>query len=159
MKKTIEQVLALAPTEVSMVYTGIDRICRCGCGGEYYATTMHKGARASIDDKQVARLLNRAKKLIREGVSYDLYEFGINVPTHDKSKRGKAIMLYWDELKGIAINFSYNGQDYSFRVCPEESDWWTNEGQFSIHVSEEYNEVCVYLGNDYSVTIHKQVIK
>lgn len=86
---TIEQVMQLDITQVSKVYQGIDRVCRCGCGGEYYE--------AKQDSEKVEKLLKKAKKYITEGVQYEIYEFGINVPTHDKSERGKCVMIYFNK--------------------------------------------------------------
>ena len=83
---TIEQVMQLDITQVSRVYQGIDRICRCGCGGEYYEADVHA--------EKVEKLLKKAKKYITEGVKFELYEFGVNVPTHDKSEKGKCVMIY-----------------------------------------------------------------
>ena len=86
---TIEQVMQLDITQVSKVYQGIDRICRCGCGGEYYE--------AKQDAEKVEKLLKKAKKYIKEGVQYEIYDFGVNVPTHDKSVKGKCVMIYFNK--------------------------------------------------------------
>lgn len=84
---TIEEVMQLDITQVEQVYQGVDNICRCGCAGEYYT--------ANQDAEKVERLLKKSKKYITEGVQYTIYEFGVNVPTHDKSAKGKCIMLYF----------------------------------------------------------------
>lgn len=87
--KTIEDVMQLDVTQVETIYQGVDNICRCGCAGDYY--------RADKDLSKMVKLLAKAKKYIIEGVKYEIYEFGINVPTHDKSVRGKCIMLYFNK--------------------------------------------------------------
>ena len=87
---TIEQVMQLDITQVDKVYQGVDNICRCGCAGEYYY--------AIEDSEKVEKLIKKAKKYISDGVKYDIYQFGVNVPTHDKSAKGKCIMIYFKEV-------------------------------------------------------------
>lgn len=81
--KTVEQVMNLQVDDLEIIYQGVDRQCRCGCAGSYYT-----------DYPMMAKLLAKAKKYITEGVDYKIYEFIINVPTHDKSARGKCVTLY-----------------------------------------------------------------
>jgi len=84
---TIEEVMQIDITQIENVYQGVDNICRCGCAGEYY--------KPNQDTQKVESLIKKAKKYISEGVKYQIYDFGINVPTHDKSAKGKCIMLYF----------------------------------------------------------------
>lgn len=86
---TIEQVMQLDITQVDKVYQGVDNNCRCGCAGEYYYATE--------DAQKVEKLLKKAKKYIKEGVNYEIYDFGVNVPTHDKSAKGKCVTIYFNK--------------------------------------------------------------
>jgi hypothetical protein len=82
--KTIEDVMQLDVEQIEIIYQGVDRQCRCGCAGSYYT-----------DYPMMTKLLAKAKKYINEGVKYGLYERCINIPTHDKSLRGKCITIYF----------------------------------------------------------------
>ena len=47
--------------------------------------------------------------------------------------------------KKIDIKFKYKGETISFTMFPEEDDWWTSDGRFDYHYSEDYRKVSVYL--------------
>ena len=58
----------------------------------------------------------------------------------------------------MTLNFNYNQREYSIEIIPDEDDWWTSYNEFDIHYCKDYNEVCVYLTNNYLTTIYKQTI-
>ena len=93
---TTEEFLKIGLEGISHVYQGKDNHCRCGCGGEYTATSFMENPRSTVDDKSVAKKLERAKKLISSGSVH--YAFGttyVNVVTG----RNRALCFYFDELK------------------------------------------------------------
>lgn len=101
--KTIEQVLALTPKQVSQVYEGGNHVCRCGCAGTYFATSNHTAPRSEVNDIEVLKLLVMAKTYIEAGATYQITDTYINIETFEESEIGKAITIYWDELKGVAL--------------------------------------------------------
>jgi len=93
---TKEEFLEIGLEKISQVYQGKDNHCRCGCGGEYTATTFMEDPRSDVDDVLVAKKLERAKKLISSGSANP--EFGttyVNVVTG----RNRVLCFYFDELK------------------------------------------------------------
>jgi hypothetical protein len=93
---TKEEFLKIGLESISQAYQGKDNHCRCGCGGDYTATTFMEEPRSLVDNSLVEKKLKRAKKLISSGSSTP--EFGdsyVNIPT------GKNLTLtfYFDELK------------------------------------------------------------
>jgi hypothetical protein len=82
--------------QVSQIYLGKDRVCRCGCKGKYISTSFMESARNSVNDKLANIRLKRAKKLALDNNSEVTYcGNNINVSYGDN----KAITIYLDELK------------------------------------------------------------
>ena len=82
--------------QVSQIYLGKDKCCRCGCGGKYISTSFMDNPRNEVDDDAAAKLLARAKRLalsikseVDYGGTYINVSFGSN----------RAICIYTDEIK------------------------------------------------------------
>ena len=90
-----ETFLSLGIESISQVYSGKDHHCRCGCGGEYTATSFMKDPRSDVNDSLVAKRLKRAKKLISEGAEYDFGTNYLNLVTGDN----RCLCFYFDEIK------------------------------------------------------------
>jgi hypothetical protein len=93
---TTAEFLKIGLEKISQVYQGKDNHCRCGCGGEYTATSFMEDPRSPVDDALVAKKLERAKKLISSGSVH--HAFGttyVNVVTG----KNRALCFYFDELK------------------------------------------------------------
>lgn len=86
LKVTVEQ--------VSQVYQGKRDCCRCGCGGNYTATTFHNDPRSEVDNVKVSRLLKRAKKLVSEGADVDEGDTYLDVRTSEHN----CLTFYFDEI-------------------------------------------------------------
>jgi hypothetical protein len=81
---------------ISQVYLGKRNNCRCGCGGNYTATSyMDKPRTEDINDKLVSTRLKKAKKLILEGVDVDYGSNYVDVQTG----ADRTLTFYFDELK------------------------------------------------------------
>jgi hypothetical protein len=80
---------------VSQVYIGKDNHCRCGCGGEYTATSYMQNPRSEVNDKLVEKQLNRAKKLISGGVKHEFNGTYVNISTGNN----RALTIYFNGLK------------------------------------------------------------
>lgn len=93
--KTIEEFLKMELNQISQCYIGKDRCCRCGCGGEYIATSFHQAPRSEVNDNLVQKRLNRAKNLITKGSRYEIGENNINIVTGIN----RALTFYFDEIK------------------------------------------------------------
>jgi hypothetical protein len=59
----------------------------------------------------------------------------------------------------MTIEFGYQGEWVVYEMNPQEPDYWESDGRFDYHYCEEYNEVCVYLCDDYIKSIHSQPIE
>lgn len=90
-----ETFLSLGIESISQVYLGKDRHCRCGCGGEYIATSFMEKPRSDVDDSLVAKRLERAKKLISEGAEYEFGPNYLNLVTGDN----RCLCFYFDDIK------------------------------------------------------------
>lgn len=91
-----EQFLQATISQVSQVYKGKRACCRCGCGGDYVATSyMDKPRTEDINDKLVARRLKQAKKLVLEGAEVDYGSTYVDVVTG----WDRTLTFYFDEIK------------------------------------------------------------
>lgn len=90
-----EQFLSATLNQISQVYLGKDHHCRCGCGGEYTATSFMEDPRSDVNDSLVARRLKRAKRLVESGAHVEYGDIYVNIETGDN----KALTFYFDEIK------------------------------------------------------------
>lgn len=89
-----ETFLRLSIESISQVYMGKRRHCRCGCGGEYTATSYMKEPRSTVNDALVSKRLKRAKALVLSGADVDYGQTYIDVQTGEN----RALTFYTDEL-------------------------------------------------------------
>jgi hypothetical protein len=89
-----ETFLELSIESISQVYMGKRRHCRCGCGGEYTATSYMKEPRSTVDDMLVYQRLKRAKMLVLNGADVDYGQTYIDVQTGEN----RSLTFYTDEL-------------------------------------------------------------
>jgi hypothetical protein len=89
-----ETFLNLSIESISQVYMGKRRHCRCGCGGEYTATSYMKEPRSTVDDALVSKRLKRAKALVLSGADVDYGQTYIDVQTGEN----RTLTFYTDEL-------------------------------------------------------------
>lgn len=89
-----ETFLNLSLESISQVYMGKRRHCRCGCGGEYTATSYMKEPRSTVNDALVSKRLKRAKALVLSGADVDYGQTYIDVQTGEN----RALTFYTDEL-------------------------------------------------------------
>lgn len=92
---TEETFLKATIKQISQYYTGKRNCCRCGCEGEYTATTYMKNPRSPVNDKKVLKALKRAKELVVKGAEYDIGENYFDV----KTGKNRSLTFYFDELK------------------------------------------------------------
>ena len=82
--------------QISQIYIGKDRVCRCGCAGTYVSTSYMEDPRNDVDDKLAGSRLKRAKKLALNTTSeVDYQDTYINV----SYGKDRAITIYLDEVK------------------------------------------------------------
>lgn len=94
--KTKEEFLNSTIKDISQVYLGKDNHCRCGCGGDYTATSFMKNPRTEdINDELVLKRLIRAKQLVQKGAEVDFGGTYVNVVTG----KNRALCFYFDDLK------------------------------------------------------------
>lgn len=96
---TKEKFLAITIDEISQVYCGGNHVCRCGCKGDYVATSHMINPRSEVNDKLVRTRLNRAKLLIEKGAEYEIGSNHINIVVSEHGKHGRALTFYFDEVK------------------------------------------------------------
>ena len=89
-----ETFLELSIESISQVYLGKRNHCRCGCGGEYTATSYMKEPRSTVNDALVSKRLKRAKALVLSGADVDYGQTYIDVQTGEN----RALTFYTDEL-------------------------------------------------------------
>lgn len=89
-----ETFLRLSIESISQVYMGKRRHCRCGCGGEYTATSYMKEPRSTVNDALVSKRLKRAKALVLSGADVDYGQTYIDVQTGEN----RSLTFYTDEL-------------------------------------------------------------
>jgi hypothetical protein len=94
---TKEMFLTSELNQVSKVYYGKNRGCRCGCLG-YYTSTSFSISRSGdlINDSFVLRQLKRAKNLVLKGCEVEFGTIYVNVVTG----KNTALCFYFDDLKG-----------------------------------------------------------
>lgn len=90
---TKEEFLNATLDKISQVYAGREG-CRCGCVGEYTATSFMKKPRSKVDDVLVGKRLKRAKGLIKKGIPYELGTTYINIITGVR----RVLTFYFDEV-------------------------------------------------------------
>jgi hypothetical protein len=90
----INEFLNFTIGNVSQVYVGKDRCCRCGCGGNYTATSYMVKPRSEVNDSLVEKRLKRAKRLIESGVEYQIGDNHINIELGNN----RALTFYFDEV-------------------------------------------------------------
>jgi hypothetical protein len=90
----INEFLNFTIENVSQVYVGKDRCCRCGCGGNYTATSYMVKPRSDVNDSLVEKRLKRAKRLIESGVEYQIGDNNINIELGNN----RALTFYFDEV-------------------------------------------------------------
>jgi hypothetical protein len=90
----INEFLNFTIRNVSHVYVGKDRCCRCGCGGNYTATSYMIKPRSSVNDSLVEKRLKRAKRLIESGIEYQIGDNHINIELGNN----RALTFYFDEV-------------------------------------------------------------
>ena len=95
---TTQEFLTCTIKDISQVYVGKDNCCRCGCGGEYTATSYMENPRSDVNDSLVAKRLKRAQRLVSEGAEYQMDHTYINIVTGNN----RALTLYFDEVKKVA---------------------------------------------------------
>jgi len=92
---TKEQFLEVQINQISQVYNGKDNHCRCGCGGEYVATSYMNNPRTVVNNALIEKRLKRAKKLIQSDVEHSIGSTYINIVTGNN----RCLTFYFDELK------------------------------------------------------------
>ena len=104
---TKDQFLASELKDISHVYLGKRNCCRCGCGGEYTATSFMDDPRSDVNDALVGKRLKKAIKLVQEAKTFgegnkntdaDVV-FGTTY-VDVKTGRNRTLTFYFDELKG-----------------------------------------------------------
>ena len=92
-----EAFLEVRLENISQVYMGKRAHCRCGCGGEYTATSYMIGARSDINDGLVEKRLKRAKNLVIEGANVVYGDTYVDVRTG----ANRTLTFYFDEVKDL----------------------------------------------------------
>jgi len=90
-----ETFMNLTIANISQVYVGKDRHCRCGCGGDYVATSYMVNPRSEVNDTLAEKRLERAKRLIESGAKVEFGSTYVNISTGNN----RALTFYLDELK------------------------------------------------------------
>lgn len=83
-------------SQISQVYYGKRNCCRCGCGGDYVATSYMIDPRSEVNDKLVARRLKRAQRLAEDAMT-DV-ECGSNYVDVETGEN-RTLTFYFDEVK------------------------------------------------------------
>jgi hypothetical protein len=90
-----EKFLGAKLENISQVYYGKRNCCRCGCGGEYTASSYMLEARSNVNDSIVEKRLKRAKKLIEAGnVDVDFGDTYIDIETGNN----RTLTFYFDDV-------------------------------------------------------------
>lgn len=85
--------------DISQVYVGKRNGCRCGCRGNYLATSFMDNPRSEVNDKKVKIFLKKAKKLVEQEqelkIDIDIGDSYIDIELpHDNT-----YTFYFDEIK------------------------------------------------------------
>jgi len=91
---TINEFLNFTIKNISQVYVGKNNHCRCGCGGDYTATSYMIEPRSDVNDTLVEKRLKRAKRLIENGFEYQIGDIYINIELGSN----RALTFYFDEV-------------------------------------------------------------
>ena len=91
---TKEQFLSATLNQISQVYSGKRHHCRCGCGGDYTATSFMVKPRSDVNDSLVEKRLKRAKRLVESGADVNYGDTYIDIETGDN----RALTFYFDEI-------------------------------------------------------------
>ena len=86
--------LNVSLNQVSQIYVGKDRYCRCGCAGTYVSTSFMKDARSAVNNSLAQRRLSKALNLVKEGAFAEYEGSYVNVV----SGNNRAICIYFDEI-------------------------------------------------------------
>lgn len=86
--------LSASLPNISCVYMGKRNCCRCGCGGNYTATSFMENPRSEVNNKLVERRLKRAQKLVENGANVDYGNTYVDVQTGND----RTLTFYFDEL-------------------------------------------------------------
>ena len=92
---TKEQFLNVSLNQVSQVYFGKRNCCRCGCGGDYTATSFMVEPRSDVNDSLIEKRLERAKRLVESGADVDYGDIYVDVETG----KDRTLTFYFDEIK------------------------------------------------------------
>lgn len=95
MENSVEKFESLTIGQVSQVYVGKDRHCRCGCGGDYVATSFMVEPRSEVNDKLAKSRITKAKKLVEQGAELRVEPTYFNVSYGNN----RAITIYTEEIK------------------------------------------------------------
>jgi hypothetical protein len=94
-------------SDYSQVYYGTDRVCRCGCKGEYTSTSYMNNPRSTVNDILVQKRLKRAiqiAKKIKIFLINDMEQSAYIIDFGDNNinvsyGNNKALTFYTNELK------------------------------------------------------------
>lgn len=92
---TREQFLSSKLSDISQVYNGKRNCCRCGCGGNYVASSYMADNRSEVNDSLVEKALKRAKRLVEDGADV-LYGYTF---VDVESGKDRTLTFYFDEIK------------------------------------------------------------
>lgn len=93
--KNIDDIKSIKLSDVSQIYIGKDKACRCGCLGYYISTSYMLKPRSEVDDKQAQELLDQSIEFVIKGFEIECRETLVNI----KIGSGQAITIYLNELK------------------------------------------------------------
>ena len=91
---TSTQFLSSGLAQISQVYSGKRNHCRCGCGGDYTATSFMADPRSEVNDSLVSKRLSRAKKLIQSGADTLFGDKWVDIETGEN----RCLTFYFDEV-------------------------------------------------------------
>ena len=92
---TREQFLSSKISDISQVYNGKRNCCRCGCGGDYVASSYMANNRSEVNDSLVEKRLARAKRLVEQGADVSYGDTYVDV----ECDNDRTLTFYFDEIK------------------------------------------------------------